>query len=149
MANSYIDSFGMIHYLGAGSGRDELYDASAMPALGPTNGIEVVVDEKGPTPNVGTGYGNGQACIPAGSVVIADSFLYVEKKGSAAAVSLDLVKKDGTDPLAVLVEYTPTADGDIQNFSGAGIGVALKEDRYIKVSGTTTGLKAKAIISFM
>lgn len=149
MANSYVDSFGMIHKLGVGSGRDELYDASAKPALGTTNGIEVIVDEKGPTPNVGTSYGNGQACIPAGSVVIADSFLFVDKKGSAANVVLELVKKDGTDPLVVLTSYTPEADGDIQNFSGAGIGQALKEDRYLKVSGTTTGLKARALISFM
>lgn len=145
----YISDFGIVRYVGRGEGRDEKYDASAMPALGPTNGIEVVVDENGPVPNKGTGYGNGQAKIPAGSVVIADSFLYVEKAGSAAGITLNLVKKDGTDPLLVLSETTPSGDGAIVNFSGAGIGVGLAEDRYLKVGGTLTGLKAKAVISFM
>jgi hypothetical protein len=145
----YVSDFGVVRYVGRGEGRDEKYDASAMPALGPTNGIEVVVDENGPLPNVGTGYGNGQAKIPAGSVVIADSFLFVEKKGSAAGISLSLVKADGSDPQVVLTETTPSADGAIINFSGVGIGVGYAEDRYLKVSGTTTGLKAKAVISFM
>lgn len=145
----YVSDFGITRYVGRGEGRDTKYDASAKPALGTTNGIEVVVDENGPVPNKGTGYGNGQAKIPAGSVVIADSYLFVEKKGSAANVALSLVKADGTDPKVVLTATTPDGDGAIINLSGAGIGVGYAEDRYLKVSGTTTGLKAKAVISFM
>ena len=44
----YISSFGVTRTVGRGEGRDELYDASAKPALGAHNVIEVVVDEKGP-----------------------------------------------------------------------------------------------------
>lgn len=141
MANSYVDSFGMTHYLGVGSGRDELYDASAKPAEGMTNFIEVIVDDKGPLPNEGTAYGRGQACLPKGAVVVSGKLL-VEKKGSAASVTLSLVKKDGSDAVALLASTTPSADNTVANCTGAAIGTRLAEDRYVKVGGTTTGLKA-------
>ena len=49
--NEYLSSFGVVRQYGRGEGRDELYEASAKPALGAHNCIEVVVDSKGPTPN--------------------------------------------------------------------------------------------------
>ena len=49
--NEYLSSFGVVRQYGRGEGRDELYEASAKPALGARNCIEVVVDSKGPTPN--------------------------------------------------------------------------------------------------
>lgn len=146
--SEYVGSFGVTRYVGAGEGRDVKYDSSAKPAEGMHNFIEVVVDENGPAANVGTGFGNGQAYIPAGAVVTA-AYLLTEVKGSAANVTLSLVKKDGTDPKALLAAATPTGDNSVNAASGDVIGTRMAEDRYVISSGTKTGLKAKAVIEFI
>ena len=143
----YVSDFGITRYVGRGEGRDTKYDASAKPALGTENGIEVVVDENGPLPNKGTGYGNGQAKIPAGSF-IKDAVLFVEKAGSASGVTLSIVKKDGSDAVALLAATTPT-DNSTVVCAGAAISKSYAQDRYIKVGGTVTGLKAKLVVTFM
>lgn len=146
--SEYVGSFGVTRYVGAGEGRDVKYDSSAKPAEGMRNFIEVVVDENGPVANVGTGFGNGQAYIPAGAVVTA-AYLLTEVKGSAANVTLSLVKKDGADAKALLAAATPTGDNSVNAAAGEAIGTRMAEDRYVVSGGTKTGLKAKAVIEFI
>jgi len=143
----YVSDFGVVRYVGRGEGRDEKYDASAMPAEGTTNGIEVVVNENGPVPNKGSGYGNGQAKIPAGAV-IGRSVLLADKKGSAASIVLQLVKVDGTDAQAMNDAYTPLADGEVLNANKLN-GVRIAEDRFVKATGTLTGFEGKLIIEYV
>lgn len=143
----YISDFGIVRYVGRGEGRDEKYDASAMPAEGTTNGIEVVVNANGPVPNKGTGYGNGQAKIPAGAV-IGRSVLLTNKKGSAASIVLQLVKVDGSDAQAMNDAYTPSADGEVLNANELN-GVRIAEDRFVKATGTLTGFEGKLIIEYV
>jgi len=143
----YISDFGIVRYVGRGEGRDEKYDASAMPAEGTTNGIEVIVNANGPVPNKGTGYGNGQAKIPAGAV-IGRSVLLTNKKGSAASIVLQLVKVDGSDAQAMNDAYTPVADGEVLNANELN-GVRIAEDRFVKATGTLTGFEGKLIIEYV
>lgn len=143
---SYISSYGVERQVGRGEGVDELYSASAKPALGANNVVEVVVNEKGPNPNKGTGYGRDGAYLPAGAVVVSATLL-TTKKGSAAGVTIDLVKKDGTDARALLAATTPTDNG-VNEAAGAAVGTRLAEDRYFKVGGTTTGLEAILVVEY-
>ena len=142
----YVSDFGIIRHVGRGEGIDEKYNASAKPALGATNAIEVVVDGAAPQPNKGTGYGNGQAKLPAGAVIGRTVFL-VEEAGSADDVKLQLVKVDGTDAQDMMDAADPT-DGSVVNANKLN-GVRIAEDRYVKIAGTTTGLKGKAIIEYV
>lgn len=144
----YTGSFGLTRFVGAGEGRDELYDASAKPAVGMTNFIEVVVDEKGPVANDGTKFGNGQAYIPAGSVITAAHVL-TEVKGSAASVTIDLVKKDGTGTVSLFEAFTPSGDNSVNNAAGAALNTRVAENMYVKAGGTRTGMKAKLVVEFI
>lgn len=146
--NEYLSSFGVVRQYGRGEGRDELYEASAKPALGARNCIEVVVDSKGPTPNFDGKYHRDGAKIPAGATVVG-GYLIVEAKGSAADVKLDLVKKDGSEAKELLTVDAALADNSANAFNGAAVGTVMAEDRYLKVGGNTTGLVAKAIIEFI
>jgi len=145
--SSWISDFGVVQYNGLGEGRDEKYDAAAKPSDGTINHLEVVVDENGPLPNKGTGYGNGAAYVPAGAL-IKDATLIVEENGSADDVTLSLVKKDGSDSVTLLAATDP-ADGTAYVCAGTAIGKIYPEDRYLKVGGTVTGLKAKLILNHM
>ena len=143
----YVSDFGITRYVGRGEGRDAKYDASALPALGACNAIEVVVDGATPAPNKGTGYGNGQAKIPAGAVVGRTVFL-VEAAGSADDVKLQLVKVDGSDAQDMMAATDPTTGGVIN--ANLLNGTRVAEDRYVKITGTTTtGLKGKVIIEYV
>lgn len=144
----YTGSFGLTRFVGAGEGRDELYDASAKPAVGMTNFIEVVVDEKGPVANDGEQFGNGQAYIPAGSV-ITDAYVLTEVKGSAAGVTIDLVKKDGTGTVSLFGAFTPAGDNSANNAEGAALQTRVAENMYVKAGGTRTGMKAKLVVEFI
>lgn len=143
---SYISSFGIERQVGRGEGVDELYNASAKPALGANNVVEVVVNEKGPMPNKGTGYGRDGAYLPAGAAVVSATLL-TDKKGSAADVTVSLVKKDGSDAQELLGATTPTDNG-VNEAAGAAVGTRLAEDRYFKVGGTTTGLEAVLVVEY-
>lgn len=144
----YTGSFGLTRFVGAGEGRDELYDASAKPAVGMTNFIEVVVDEKGPVANDGTKFGNGQAYIPAGSVITAAHVL-TEVKGSAASVTIDLVKKDGTGTVSLFGAFTPAGNNAVNTAAGAALNTRVAENMYVKAGGTRTGMKAKLVVEFI
>ena len=144
----YTGSFGLTRFVGAGEGRDELYDASAKPAVGMTNFIEVVVDEKGPVANDGTKFGNGQAYIPAGSVITA-AYVLTEVKGSAASVTIDLVKKDGTGTVSLYGAFTPAGNNAVNTAAGAALNTRVAENMYVKAGGTRTGMKAKLVVEFI
>ena len=92
----YVDSFGLVRFVGRGEGVDNLYDASAKPAEGACNAIEIKFDGEGIGPNVGTKYDRAQAYLPAGST-IGRAVLFIEEVGSAASLTLKVVEKDGSD----------------------------------------------------
>lgn len=158
----YVDSFGLVRYVGRGEGVDNLYDASAKPAEGMYNSIEVKIDGEGIGPNVGTAYDRGQACVPAGSV-LGRAVLFVEEAGSAANVELSLVKKDGSafdTAIKLTASAISPADAtsyECNNAEGTQIPVAFEDGKlaaeqdnaYVKMSGTVTGLKGVLKIEFI
>lgn len=144
----YVSSFGVSRQLGVGEGRDVKYDAAAKPALGLTKCIEVVVDEHGPVANVGTGFGRDGVCVPAGAVIV-DAYLLTEVKGSAAGVSISLVKKDGSSAIELLGATTPAGDNAVDQAEGAALQTRLAEDRYFTSAGTKAGLKAKLVVEYI
>ena len=166
----YVDSFGLVRFVGRGEGVDNLYDASAKPAEGACNAIEIKFDGEGIVPNVGTKYDRAQAYLPAGSV-IGRSILFIGEKGSASALTLSLVDKDGNaikdgndDPIVLTSSaITPTANGEAYNVNAANgkqVPLALDSDGnilppeeqkngYIKMGGTFTGCKGVLKIEFV
>lgn len=162
----YVDSFGLARYVGRGEGVDNLYDASAKPAEGACNAIEIKFDGEGIVPNVGTKYDRAQAYLPAGAV-IGRSILFIEEKGSAASLTLKVVDKDGADieGLTMTSEaITPDQNGVAYNVNAAnGKQVPLAVDSetgeilppeeqkngYIKMGGTFTGCKGVLKIEFV
>lgn len=146
--NMYVSEYGVTRVYGRGEGRDELCDATAKPALGGTNAITVIVDENGPVENAGNEFGRGAAKVPAGSVVAVANLL-VDEAGSAEDVALNLVDKDGTNAVALLAASTPSGDNTVIACEGAAIGQRFDSDKYVKVSGTKTGLKAKLVLEFI
>lgn len=152
MANSYVDSFGMTHYLGVGSGHDELCDASAKPDCGLTKHLEIIVDEKGPVENAGSVYGRGTACLPAGAYVT-NAYLETLVAGSAANITVNMVRANGSDAKVLFAATTPSANNtvDVVNTTDAAdvISIIFPEDRYAKVGGTRTGYKGRLHIEFI
>ena len=143
----YVSTFGVLRQYGRGEGFDAKYDAAAKPSLGAVKAIEVTVDENGPMPNVGTGYGRDAAYLPAGAVVI-DGSLLTDVKGAAANVTLSLVNKEGGDEVELMAAATP-ADNSTNRCEGAVIGTRLAKDMYVKAGGTRTGMKAKVVIEYI
>lgn len=148
----YVDSFGLVRFVGRGEGVDDLYDSSAKPAEGMTNSIEVKINGKGIGPNVGTAYDRGQAVIPAGSV-LGRCVLFVKEAGSAASVELSLVKKDGSD-FDTAIELTESAitPTDATAFAvdnAEGTQIPVDENAYVKMSGTVTGLTGVLKIEYI
>ena len=140
----YISSFGVTRTVGRGEGRDELYDASAKPALGAHNVIEVVVDEKGPVANKVNGhYGKDAACLPAGATLVGGHLIKDEGSASVDGVSLSLVKEDGTDPVTILA----SASGEVSALTG--LNTKFSEKRFVKATGNGAGMKAKVVIEYI
>lgn len=140
----YISSFGVTRTVGRGEGRDELYDASAKPALGAHNVIEVVVDEKGPVANESNGhYGKGAACLPAGATLVGGHLIKEDGSASIDGVALSLVKEDNTDPVSILA----SASGDVSALTG--LNTKFSENRFVKATGNGAGMKAKVIIEYI
>ena len=143
----YVSTFGVLRQYGRGEGFDAKYDAAAKPSLGAVKAIEVTVDENGPMPNVGTGYGRDAAYLPKGAVVI-DGSLLTEENEENSTVSLALVKKDGSGDVELLSSVTP-GKLSTNRCEGAAIGTRLTEDMYVKAGGTRTGMKAKVVIEYI
>ena len=162
----YVDSFGLVRFVGRGEGVDNLYDASAKPAEGACNAIEIKFDGEGIGPNVGTKYDRAQAYLPAGST-IDRAVLFIEEKGSAASLTLKVVDKDGSDISGLTMTseaITPTANGQAFNVNAANgkqVPLAVDADTgeilpseqqkngYIKMGGTVTGCKGVLKIEFV
>lgn len=144
----YVGTFGVTRISGRDLGRDSKYDVAAKPALGMTKFLEVTVDENGPVANVGTGFGKDAVAVPAGAVVT-DAYLLTAVKGSAAGVTISLVKKDGSDAQELLGAATPAGDNSVNQAEGAVLGTRLAEDRYFTSTGTKTGLKAKLVVEYI
>lgn len=147
--SEYISQFGVKRTVGRGEGRDKKYDSSAKPAEGLHNFLEVVVDENGPVANVGEEYGNGQAKIPAGSVVTWANVLVDADSADANDISLSLVKKDGTDPLALFTNVALVKGGHVDVAGNEAAIKRVAEDRYVKVEGDRPGLKATLYVEFI
>lgn len=145
--SEFKGAFGLTRILGRGEGRDELYDASAKPAEGMHNFIEVVVNKKGPSANADGVYGRGQAYVPAGSVV--KSAQLINNSDKSATLTVSLVKQDGTDAKALFSAKALAANGSIATAgSEAGL-VRVAEDRYVKATGGVDGLDATLLIEFI
>lgn len=158
----YVGSFGLVRYVGRGDGVDNLYDASAKPAEGMYNSIEVKINGEGIGPNVGSAYDRGQAYIPAGSV-LGRVVLFVEKMGEAANIELSLVKKDGSDfREAIKLTASPLTLKDAttyecNNAEGTQIPVVFEngklakeqDNAYVKMGGTVKDLKGVLKIEFI
>ena len=143
----YVSTFGVLRQYGRGEGFDAKYDAAAKPSLGAVKAIEVTVDENGPMPNVGTGYGRDAAYLPAGAVII-DGSLLTDVAGSAAGVTLSLVNKEGGDEVELMSAASPT-NNSTNRCEGAVIGTRLAKDMYVKAGGTRKGMKAKVVIEYI
>lgn len=157
----YVDSFGLVRYVGRGEGVDDLYDASAKPSEGVVNAIEIKIDGKGIGPNVGSTYDRGEAYIPMGSVV-GRAILFVEDAGGDSnAVTLSLVNKNGTafDPALTMLSSTSVADKTAYNANGTNgkqIPVAFFDSdplkpihAFVKMTETVGGLKGVLKIEYV
>lgn len=142
---------GMRRYVGAGEGRDVKYTASAKPSLGLYKSIEVVVDANGPVPNLGAGFDNVQAHIPADATVTYAYIVSDADSKTAAGVTINLVKKDGSDPKVLFEGVTLNPGETLEVSEGvAGLLRDTKDARYAHASaGLIAGLKAKLIIEYI
>ena len=139
----------MRRYVGAGEGRDVKYTASAKPSLGLYKSIEVVVDANGPVPNLGEGYDNVQAHVPAGATV---TYAYIVTDGDVAAngVTINLVEKDGSTGSVALFEGVNLVPGEtLEVAEGAAAIKRFENAMYAKASGLVKDLKAKLIIEYI
>lgn len=146
--NMYVSEYGVTRVFGRGEGYDELCDSTAHPSMTANNVIEVIVDENGPVENAGSEFGRGAAKIPAGCVVVKGTLL-VQKAGSAADVTLNLVDKDGSNSVALLAATTPSGDNTVVVCEGAAIGSRTSVAKYVKAGGTRTGLKAVLLLEYI
>lgn len=141
----------MRRYVGAGEGRDVKYTASAKPSLGLYKSIEVVVDANGPVPNLGAGFDNVQAHVPANATVTYAYIVSDKDSVQADAVTINLVKKDGSDPKA-LFEGVSLVPGETLEVADGVDGLLrdVEDARYAHASaGLIEGLKAKLIIEYI
>ena len=139
----------MRRYVGAGEGRDVKYTASAKPSLGLYKSIEVVVDANGPVPNLGSGYDNVQAHVPAGATV---TYAYIVTDGDVTAngVTINLVEKDGSTGSVALFEGVNLVPGEtLEVAEGAAAVKRFENAMYAKASGLVKDLKAKLIIEYI
>ena len=141
----------MRRYVGAGEGRDVKYTASAKPSLGLYKSIEVVVDANGPVPNLGAGFDNVQAHIPANATVTYAYIVSANDSVQADDVTINLVKKDGSDPKALFDAVSLVPGETLEVADGAeGLLRDVEDARYAHASaGLKAGLKAKLIIEYI
>lgn len=144
----YVSTFGVRRYVGKGEGRDVKYDASVKPSLGLYKSVEVVVNETGPVPNLGTGYDGTQPAVPAGATVTY-AYIVVGKDSATANVSVSLVKKDGTGDLALFTGEDLVAGETVEVAEGAAALKQIDVPMYAKATGLVKGLDAKLIIEYI
>lgn len=157
--SEYISkTFGVRRYVGAGEGRDVKYTASAKPALGLYNGIEVEVNATGPVANKGTGFDGTQAYVPAGSKI---EYAHLKlRKVADGNLTFKLVGKAGNvlgsfDAVAVLAaDAKRDADGSVivaaYDVDGEGvIGKVFGEDAYVVAEGLAAGIEGILLVDFI
>lgn len=149
---------GMRRYVGAGEGRDVKYTASAKPALGLYNGIEVEVNATGPVPNLGEGYDKTQAYIPAGSKIECAHLKL--RKVVDGNLTFKLVGKAGNtlgtfDVVAVLAadakrEANGSAIVAAYDVEGEGVlGKVFGEDAYVSATGLAEGIEGILLVDYI
>lgn len=157
--SEYISkTFGVRRFVGAGEGNDVKYTASAKPALGLYNGIEVEVNATGPVANKGEGFDGTQAYIPAGSKI---EYAHLNlRKVADGNLTFKLVGKAGNtlasfDVVAVLAaDAVRDADGSaiVAAYDVAGedvIGKVFGEDAYVSATGLAAGIEGILLVDFI
>lgn len=142
----YVGNFGLKRYVGRGEATSPNYDASAKPAEGMHNCIEVVLNAEGP---VVAGIDLAQAKIPAGGTVTRATILVDGDNTATPIASISLVKKDGTDGKALFTAQALTAGGSVNAAANAAGLIRYSENRYPVLDKKYAGLKGTLLIEYI
>lgn len=142
----YIGNFGLKRFVGRGEATSPNYDASAKPAEGMHNCIEVVLSSEGP---VVEGIDLAQAKIPAGGTVTRATILVDGDNTATPIASINLVKTDGTDGKALFTAAALVAEGSVNAESDAEALIRYSEDRYPVLDKKYAGLKGTLLIEYI
>jgi hypothetical protein len=138
----YVGNFGLKRYVGRGEATSPLYNASAKPAEGMHNCIEVVLNAEGP---VVAGIDLMQAHIPAGAVVTRATILVDSENTASPITSISLVKKDGSDGKALFSNQALVAGKSVN----AEALIRYAEERYPVLDKAYAGLKGTLLIEYI
>lgn len=142
----YVGNFGLKRYVGRGEATSPLYNASAKPAEGMHNCIEVVLNAEGP---VVAGIDLMQAHIPAGAVVTRATILVDSENTATPITSISLVKKDGSDGKALFSNQALVAGKSVNAEASAVALIRYAEERYPVLDKAYAGLKGTLLIEYI
>lgn len=144
----YVGNFGLKRYVGRGEATSPLYDASAKPAEGMHNFIEVVLNEEGP---VVAGIDLMQAHIPAGAVVTRATILVDGKNTATPITSIKLVKADKPedDAKALFSNQALVAGKSVNAEANAEALIRYDKERYPVLDKAYAGLKGTLLIEYI
>lgn len=142
----YVGNFGLKRYVGRGEATSPLYNASAKPAEGMHNCIEVVLNAEGP---VIAGIDLMQAHIPADAVVTRATILVDGENTATPITSISLVKKDGSDGKVLFSDQALVAGKSVNAEATAEALIRYAEERYPVLDKTYTGLKGTLLIEYI
>jgi hypothetical protein len=142
----YVGNFGLKRYVGRGEATSPLYNASAKPAEGMHNCIEVVLNAEGP---VVAGIDLMQAHIPAGAVVTRATILVDSENTASPITSISLVKKDGSDGKALFSNQALVAGKSVNAEANAEALIRYAEERYPVLDKAYAGLKGTLLIEYI
>jgi hypothetical protein len=142
----YVGNFGLKRYVGRGEATSPLYNASAKPAEGMHNCIEVVLNAEGP---VVAGIDLMQAHIPAGAVVTRATILVDSENTATPITSISLVKKDGLDGKALFSNQALVAGKSVNAEANAEALIRYAEERYPVLDKAYAGLKGTLLIEYI
>lgn len=142
----YVGNFGLKRYVGRGEATSPLYNASAKPAEGMHNCIEVVLNAEGP---VVAGIDLMQAHIPAGAVVTRATILVDSENTATPITSISLVKKDGSDGKALFSNQALVAGKSVNAEANAAALIRYAEERYPVLDKAYAGLKGTLLIEYI
>lgn len=142
----YVGNFGLKRYVGRGEATSPFYNASAKPAEGMHNCIEVVLNAEGP---VVAGIDLMQAHIPAGAVVTRATILVDSENTATPITSISLVKKDGSDGKALFSDQALVAGESVNAEASAEALIRYAEERYPVLDKAYAGLKGTLLIEYI
>lgn len=142
----YVGNFGLKRYVGRGEATSPLYNASAKPAEGMHNCIEVVLNAEGP---VVAGIDLMQAHIPAGAVITRATILVDSENTATPITSISLVKKDGSDGKALFSNQALVAGKSVNAEANAVALIRYAEERYPVLDKAYAGLKGTLLIEYI